>query len=312
VTRRLSPRSARSLRVVVCALLLAGVAGRPARAAAGNFFQPDDADVSIYRIWPWLDGALIVGSNAVTIGFYGFGSGLVHPTCPCHPASVNAFDRLAIGRHSDLIYDLGTATVGLAILTPIALDLWDLRRFWPALQDVVVLGEALSLSGAFATLAKFTVQRPFPRTYANDPSLVHDSAGYRSFYSGHTALAFTALSVASIDRRPPLPSRRYPVARHPAGRLVGGGRDGAGRLALSHRHRGRRALRHRRRGGGPLGALLGRRRDPRGGRHARSRRADAVAGRRLVLMDIRVDVRARPRRATATKHFLGCLVVDRA
>jgi membrane-associated phospholipid phosphatase len=154
---------------------------------------------SIYDISPWVDGAIIVGANAVTVGFYAFGSGMIKVKCPCDPASVNSFDRKAIGNHSDLAYDIGSATLGLSLAVPVALDIWDLRRLRPVMEDVLVFGEALSLTGAFVTIAKFSTSRPFPRTYeGTDPNLVNTSSGYRSFYSGHTTVTFTALSVASV------------------------------------------------------------------------------------------------------------------
>jgi membrane-associated phospholipid phosphatase len=171
-----------------------------ATARSSAAAPPDARDAaSIYDVSLWVDGAVIVGANAVTVGFYAFGNGLIEVKCPCDPASVNSFDRKAIGNHSDLAYDIGTATVGLSLVAPVALDVWDLRRFRPVLEDVLVYGEALSLSGAFLTIAKFSTSRPFPRTYeGTDPNLVRDERGYRSFYSGHTALTFTALSAASI------------------------------------------------------------------------------------------------------------------
>jgi membrane-associated phospholipid phosphatase len=168
------------------------------RPAQADFFDEPAPGVSVYRVSPWIDGAVILGSNGVTLGLYVFGGGLVDKSCPCDPSSVNAFDRSAIGNHSDVAYGLATATVGLAVLVPVALDAWDLQRLQPLLEDVTVLAEALSISGALATVAKFTFQRPYPRTYAGDAKLVHTSSGYQSFYSGHTTLAFTSLSVASM------------------------------------------------------------------------------------------------------------------
>jgi len=182
---------------ILLAACLAMAAARPA-AAQPDFFLHDNDDSSVYRIWPLVDGSIIAGATALTIGFYGFGSGIISPSCPCNPQSVNGFDRPTIGNHSDLAYDLATAAVGLSIFVPIGLDVWDLQRFWPLLEDVTVLAESVSLSVAFFTLAKFTAQRPFPRTYAGDPGLIATSGGYRSFYSGHTAITFTALGVASM------------------------------------------------------------------------------------------------------------------
>jgi membrane-associated phospholipid phosphatase len=168
------------------------------RRAQADFFEKPDPGVSVYRVSPWIDGAVILGTNAVTVGLYAFGTGLIDPSCPCNSSGLNGLDRPAIGNHSDVAYDFATATVWLAALVPVALDAWDLKRLQPLLEDATVLAEALSISGAFNTVAKFTIQRPYPRTYAGDPTLLHDSKGYQSFYSGHTTLAFTSLSVASM------------------------------------------------------------------------------------------------------------------
>jgi membrane-associated phospholipid phosphatase len=47
-------------------------------------------------------------------------------------------------------------------------------------------------------MAKYTVQRPLPRTYAGDPTLLSRPGGYRSFYSGHVSVVFAALSVTAM------------------------------------------------------------------------------------------------------------------
>lgn len=201
----------------VSGALLAGP--RPALAE-----PPAPGDASVYEISPWLDGAVIVGTNAVTLGLYAFGAGLIHPSCPCDLARVNAFDRPAIGNHDDAAYDVATAAVWASAVVPLALDAWDLRALRPVLEDAVVLGEALSITGAATTVTKYAVQRPFPRTYAGAPALLHDAGGYRSFFSGHTALTFSALGVASMTL-----GRRYDVHVVPwlvtvaVGALVGTG-----------------------------------------------------------------------------------------
>jgi membrane-associated phospholipid phosphatase len=182
-------------RVGITAAALIALAPRPAHA---DFFEEPPPGVSIYRVSPWINGAVILGTNAVTVGFYAFGGGLIDQSCPCNPANVNGFDRPTIGNHSDFAYGLATATVWSAVLVPVALDAWDLKRFRPLVEDATVLATALSISGALATVTKFTFQRPYPRTYAGDPKLVHESSGYQSFYSGHTTIAFTSLSVASM------------------------------------------------------------------------------------------------------------------
>lgn len=158
---------------------------------------PDGPDpASVYRIWPWADGAAIVAANGVTLGLY-LGVNL-HPSCPCDPRDVNALDRHAIGNHSDAAFIVGTATVAASIAAPLVLDIADLRSLRPVVEDATVLVEALSVSGALATIAKFGFHRPYPRTYAGDPQLLNLPSAYRSFYSGHTTLTFTGLSVAAM------------------------------------------------------------------------------------------------------------------
>jgi membrane-associated phospholipid phosphatase len=65
----------------------------------------------------------------------------------------------------------------------------------------VVFSQTLAVNGALVTAAKFLVQRPLPRTYAGDPSLIDRPEGYRSFYSGHTSLVFAGLSATAMTIR---------------------------------------------------------------------------------------------------------------
>lgn len=128
---------------------------------------------------------------------YALASHLIHPSCPCSPRSVNSFDRGAIGNASNAADWVSTATVALTLAVPPLAD-WAAvrqRRVW--LDDMVVFAEALSVNGAFVTLAKYTVQRPIPRAYS-DPEVATHVGSYRSFYSGHTSFAFAALSAAAV------------------------------------------------------------------------------------------------------------------
>jgi membrane-associated phospholipid phosphatase len=110
---------------------------------------------------------------------------------------VNSFDRGVIGNSSTSADIISDVTLGLAIVVPPIADWIALRRLRPWLEDAVVFAETLSVNGAFVTLAKFTVQRPIPRVYS-DPALASDPGNYRSFYSGHTSFAVSALSAASV------------------------------------------------------------------------------------------------------------------
>jgi membrane-associated phospholipid phosphatase len=59
----------------------------------------------------------------------------------------------------------------------------------------------MAVNGLLLTAAKFITQRPLPRTYAGDPSLINRPEGYRSFYSGHTSNVFAALSATAMTIR---------------------------------------------------------------------------------------------------------------
>jgi membrane-associated phospholipid phosphatase len=176
--------------VVVAVAVASWAALSPAPARAN--------DDSIYQVHPVVDGVTIGASLALVGTMYAFGSGLIDVRCPCDRNEVNSFDRGAIGNHSNAAAWLSDVTVGAALLAPVALDWFALRDLRVYVEDLTVFAEALSVAGALNVLAKQVVGRPFPRTYAGDPSLVHSTNGYHSFFSGHTTLTFAALSVASV------------------------------------------------------------------------------------------------------------------
>jgi membrane-associated phospholipid phosphatase len=178
---------------VIVALLVAGAAReRPARAEA-----PPDDPAAIFQINVPIDAAVIAASAAGIIVPYALTSQLIHPSCPCSAASVNAFDRGVIGNASNTADWFSNVTVGLAIVAPPVADWLALGTSRTLLDDLVVFTESLTVNGALNTLAKYTVQRPIPRVYS-DPALLDDPHSYRSFYSGHTSLAFAALSTTSV------------------------------------------------------------------------------------------------------------------
>jgi membrane-associated phospholipid phosphatase len=157
-----------------------------------------DSDESIYRVHPVVDGVTIGASLALVGTMYAFGNGLIDVRCPCNPNEVNSFDRPAIGNHSNAAALASDFTVGAALVGPVVADWFALKSELVFLQDVIVYAEALSVSGAINVVFKQAVGRPFPRTYAGQADLIGTPNGYHSFYSGHTTLTFTALSVASM------------------------------------------------------------------------------------------------------------------
>ena len=184
-------------------LLIGGVLVAPtARADA-------PAGPSIYRVNLALDGAIIAVTGAGALIPYAVASHIITPTCPCDPNSVNRIDRTVIGNASDAADWVSTATVAAAIIGPPLADWIALRDVRPWLEDVVVFTEAISVNGALVTAAKYSVQRPIPRVYSG-AAAANDPGNYRAFYSGHTSLAFAALSTASVTM-----NRRYGLTWQP-------------------------------------------------------------------------------------------------
>ncbi len=153
---------------------------------------------SVYKVRPVLDGSIIAGTLLGGLLPYLYADKLIHPRCPCDAGEVNGFDRPAIGNHSGFADTLSDITVGAAVLVPVALDALDLGLGSELAEDLVVYVEALAVNGALVSLVKYAAQRPLPRTYEGDPALVAGPGGYRSFYSGHSSMAFAALGAASV------------------------------------------------------------------------------------------------------------------
>src|SRR5512138_23165 len=185
----LGTRTRRLAAALGCLALAAGAA--PARAAPA-------ADVEVYDVHPWLDGALVAGGVLGSAVPYARQSRLVSYRCPCSPDEVNPFDRPVIGNHSELADHLSDATLGAILAGPLLLDLGALGPGRAFAEDAVVYAEVLALNQATVTLVKYLVQRPIPRTYAGDPTVLRSADGYRAFYSGHASTAFAALSAGAV------------------------------------------------------------------------------------------------------------------
>jgi membrane-associated phospholipid phosphatase len=169
-----------------------GMGARPARAER----EPDNS-AAVYAVNLPIDGAVIAVSAAGILIPYALSSRLIHPSCPCSPSSVNSFDRSVIGNASDTADLISNVTVGLAIVAPPVADWLALGTSRTLLDDLVVFTESLTVNGALNTAVKYAVQRPIPRAYS-DPAVAANLHSYRSFYSGHTSLAFAALSTTSV------------------------------------------------------------------------------------------------------------------
>lgn len=174
--------------IALCALLVAGTASaQPSR--------------EVYVLTPAGDAAVMGTSALAALLPHLFASEIIQPRCPCRASDVNDFDRFAVDLSSGAADVVSTVTLALAVLAPPALDVVELGANRAFGQDAMVFAESLLVNAALVQIAKYATQRPLPRTYAGVQALIDRPGGYRSFYSGHTSTAFTALATAAYTLR---------------------------------------------------------------------------------------------------------------
>ncbi len=154
-----------------------------------------------------VDLSLTLSAGAITLGLFIIDDELPGPHCAplCDSSTVNALDRPAIGNRSsgariasDWIY---ASMIGM----PYALTLIDVLttqddgRAVDYFTEALILSETLAVAALLISLAKIGAQRPRP--YAYDPDAPEDertsSGAARSFFSGHTAAAFSMATASS-------------------------------------------------------------------------------------------------------------------
>jgi membrane-associated phospholipid phosphatase len=152
----------------------------------------------VYKIHPAVDGT-IIGIAALGAVFpLIYENKIIKKNCPCDSGEVNRIDRPVIQYHSAVARTAGDLTVGLAIGVPALLDAMDLGLKNKAfMEDLVVYAEVLSVDSAISNAFRYTTQRPRPNAYRDSPKPSQPGA-FASFYSGHTATTFAALSAASM------------------------------------------------------------------------------------------------------------------
>lgn len=199
-------------------------------AAASEPAAPVDPPV-VYRLRAEVDAPVIAGAAAAITVPALFASDIIRERCPCDPSEINGLDRGAVGNHSAFADVASDATAAAAMVVPPLLDLIDVGHGEAFQSDAVVFAETLLVNGALVQIAKYTVQRPLPRTYAGDASLIHSPGGYRSFYSGHTSTVFAALTSTAMTVR-----LRYGERWWPWGIAVGVGSSVALERVAGGRH----------------------------------------------------------------------------
>lgn len=175
-----------------------------------------------------VDLALVAGGLALWVTPVLLESELEGRECaPCDRSNISGLDRHVVD------YDNGTArTLGHvgAIAIPTlafasALGRWGSDGTKAVVTDTILLAETMVISGALNQLVRHVYARPRPYMY-RDPVPKSRRLGnedWRSFYSGHTAAAFSTATAAAYlytVRRPD--SEWVPWVWATAGILAGG------------------------------------------------------------------------------------------
>jgi membrane-associated phospholipid phosphatase len=111
----------------------------------------------------------------------------------CDPTQLNGLDRPFAGRYLPGWTTAGTiAATAVMASSPVLLLAFE--RPVPAIEDSVVIGEAMLFTSGVGGVLQTAVRRPRPFVYGTAAPLADrlDTNGALSFPSGHTGLAFAA------------------------------------------------------------------------------------------------------------------------
>lgn len=137
--------------------------------------------------------AAILLFGALWLAFIRARGWIIHPACAenasaCDTQSLFRMDQYSLGLNSSWGEELSLATQYLCgiLIFAIPLLLHFGRR---ALEDILIVTQAVLLNGTLTELARLIVQRPRPFVYADPKAYGADIQNYTSFYSGHTSFA---------------------------------------------------------------------------------------------------------------------------
>ncbi len=115
-------------------------------------------------------------------------------TRPRGSDSVNGLDRWVVGNSSALADHLRDGEVFVFLVAPATANGVRLLFSRAFAEDLVVYSQALAANFALHHLVRDLVSRPRPEVVAGAE---RGQEGFRSFYSGHTSTAFTALTASA-------------------------------------------------------------------------------------------------------------------
>jgi hypothetical protein len=207
-------------------------------AAALAFAAPALAQQQPLRfdVRPWPDAAVL--GTAVVGGLLPelFKSRLPHARCgPCDPSGLWVIDRGSVGVLRPLPAQLSDATLFGGLLAGAALT-WRSRpgeARETRQSDLVVLAEALAVTGAATGWVKVLVRRPRPFLFTDSAAHYWEPDAGLSFPSGHASVAFAgAAAYASMLHRRGLSEGRGTEI----GLLFGAAAVTSGLRVIAHKH----------------------------------------------------------------------------
>ena len=187
----------------VCTLLTVLIIGclvRPARATEN---QPtagsESVSVSPFVIDARIDVPIITMATALWI-FPGLAAKEL-PQDPCYPCDVddvNDLDAITIDLYSEganIASHVGLIALPTAAITLSLAGALKQKDYPSLVEDLTIFIEAMLVTGMLQQIVRHAYDRPRPYMYqfdADDSKRKHNDEDTASFYSGHTALSFTA------------------------------------------------------------------------------------------------------------------------
>jgi membrane-associated phospholipid phosphatase len=163
--------------------------------------RADDPDrARVYDLDPVIDLPLLgLGLGTASAAFLEVPPPACLPDCE-PPDDMNALDRSVLGSHSPTSHSIADAMVITLVVGPPIWSAIDSRDGEAWFADAVVHAESILLTQGLTQIVKFAVSRPAPLVYDESVPLAERESkdGARSFWSGHTATAFSAATTHAV------------------------------------------------------------------------------------------------------------------
>jgi membrane-associated phospholipid phosphatase len=180
----------------------------PAFALVAGLLQAAEPTTA-FALDPYLETGLLAGDAVLLGGALIAEHAVTAPQCPCREDGIWAIDRPALeydsapaGTASDVLQDF------LIVAAPLGLAAAGLPRGAGDAATLAVISlESLALSATATQLVKNLAVRPRPTTY---PISASSRSAYQSFWSGHTAVAFTAATSSFLVLHAEYPREAWP------------------------------------------------------------------------------------------------------